>query len=374
MTPQWHPRGRPPWWPENEAWPPDRFQWRFRRRRFVRRAAVGFAIVLSLSLFGASTLVSLLLDRGGIHRAARPTAAFTTLVVVGGLAFLFLFLRGMRRIGMPLGDVVSAADRAGAGDLSVRIREAGPPFLRSIAHAFNSMIARLQRQDDLRRQLMADVAHELRTPLSVMQGRLEGILDGVYGRDDAAIKELLDDTRMLSRLVEDLRTLANAEAGALVLQREPTDLAVLVEETLKSFRARADAQQVSLSSSVSSSLPLIDLDPIRIREVITNLVANALQHTSSGGSVSVSVMDHHQAFEIAVRDSGAGIATEDLPKVFDRFYRGPASRGSGLGLAIAKKLVAAHGGEIVVSSELGKGATFTITLPVAPPPQDRRKA
>ena len=372
MTPHRHARGRPPWWPENEAWPPDRFQWRFRRRRFVRRAAVVFAVVLSLSLFGASTLVSLLLDRGGMHRAGRPTAAVTTLMVVGSLAFLFLFLRGMRRIGMPLGDVVSAADRAGAGDLTVRIREAGPPFLRSIAHAFNAMIARLQRQDDLRRQLMAEVAHELRTPLSVMQGRLEGILDGVYGRDDAAIKELLHDTRMLSRLVEDLRTLANAEAGALVLQREPTDLAVLVEETLKSFRASADAQQVSLSSSVSPSLPLVEVDPIRIREVLTNLVANALQHTPAGGSVSVNVMDRHGAFEIFVRDSGAGIAAEDLPKVFDRFYRGPESRGSGLGLAIAKKLVAAHDGQIVVSSESGKGATFTITLPVAPSPKDAK--
>lgn len=373
MTPHWQPRGRPPWWPENEAWPPDRFQWRFRRRRFVRRAAVGFAIVLSLSLFGASTLVSLLLDRGGIHRAGRPTAAFTTLAIVGSLAFLFLFLRGIRRIGMPLGDVVSAADRAGAGDLTVRIREAGPPFLRSIAHAFNSMIARLQRQDDLRRQLMADVAHELRTPLSVMQGRLEGILDGVYGRDDTAIRELLHDTRMLSRLVEDLRTLANAEAGALVLQREATDLTVLVEETLKSFRVSAEAQHVALSSNVSPSLPLIEVDPIRIREVLTNLVANALQHTPAGGAIAVTVMDRQGAFEIAVRDSGAGIAAEDLPKVFDRFYRGPGSRGSGLGLAIAKKLVAAHGGEIVVSSELGKGATFTISLPVAPSPQGRTK-
>jgi signal transduction histidine kinase len=366
MNQHWRPRGRPPWWPENEAWPPGRFQWRVRRRRFVRRAAVVFAVFLSLSLLGVANVITLFFDRGETHRVGRPTVTGFALVLLS-VMFVVLFSRGMRRVGGPLGDVVAAADRAGTGDLTVRVREAGPPFLRSIAHAFNTMIERLQRQDDRRRQLMADVAHELRTPLSVMQGRLEGILDGVYGRDDAQLKEVLEDARLLSRLVEDLRTLANAEAGALVLQREPTDLGVLATETVKSFRAQADAQRVRLSIVVEPGVPLIEIDPIRIREVLTNLIANALQHTPPDGSVSIAIMPRDGSVVIEVRDTGSGVPAGQLDKVFDRFYRGPESRGSGLGLAIARKLVAAHGGTIVASSEPGRGATFTITIPQQAP-------
>ncbi len=252
----------------------------------------------------------------------------------------------------------------------MRVRETGPPFVRSLARAFNTMTARLKTQDDLRRQLMADVAHELRTPLAVIQGRLEGILDGVYARDEAQIKELLGDTRVLGRLVEDLRTIANAEAGALRLQYELTDVAVLAGETVQSFRAQADTQKTSLSVTAAAGLPLIDIDPVRIREVLTNLVSNALRHTPAG-SITIAISEDRESLVIDVRDTGSGIPSEDLPKIFDRFSKSQSSRGSGLGLAIARQLVTAHSGTITAASEPGRGTIITVTLPLARPADGR---
>ena len=365
MTPYWRSRRRPPWWPEQESWPPKGPGWERRRRRFVRRAGIAVGAMLLLSLIGGVTLVSTLVERVGAGRIGGPGIAVAVIILLAGVAFVLLFAGAMRRLAVPVSEVVTAAGRAGDGDFSVRVREVGPPFLRVVARAFNRMVARLKVQDEERRQLMADVAHELRTPLSVMQGRLEGILDGVYPADETHVKALLDDTRVLGRLGEDLRTLANAESAAFVLKREPTDLGVLVTETVRSLRARAEAQHVRVTSSIASVLPLVEIDPLRIREVLTNVMANALQHTPPDGVVSVSVAQQDERIVMVVTDTGSGIAPEDLPKVFDRFYKGPQSRGSGLGLAIARKFVVAHGGEIRASSEAARGTTITITLPLA---------
>jgi signal transduction histidine kinase len=212
--------------------------------------------------------------------------------------------------------------------------------------------------------LLADVTHELRTPVAIIQGNLEGLLDGVYPADEDHLAPILEETRVLSRLIDDLRTLSLAESGALKLHRELTDLAVLINEAAASFRSQSDAKGIDLRVEIPNDLPLIEIDPVRIREVLTNLIANALRHTASGG-VTVSAALAAKNVEVSVSDTGEGISPDDLPRIFDRFYKSKDSRGSGLGLAIAKNLVAMHGGEITAQSEVGRGAVVRFTLPVA---------
>ena len=207
----------------------------------------------------------------------------------------------------------------------------------------------------LRRQLMADVAHELRTPLAILQGRIEGLLDGVYPRDDAHLGELLSETQHLSRLVEDVRTLANADAGALDLRKEKVDVAELIRDA-------ASAMAASMVVDVPKELPLVEVDPVRIREVLLNLLSNAVEHAPEG-TISVSAEARAKEIVIRVHDNGGGIPPEELPHVFERFRKGRHSRGSGLGLSIAQKLVLAHGGAIRVESTVGKGTMVEVSLP-----------
>jgi signal transduction histidine kinase len=364
MNARWrHSRRRPPWWPANEPWPTPRMHaWRRHRSRVVRRFGILFAVVLVLSAIGASTLVSLVTGRAGLS-AASPSPA---VVIMPALAFVLVlagFVVALRRIGFPLGDIVMAADRVAGGDYSTRIREHGPRSLRLVAQAFNSMTTTLQSQDEQRRNLMADIAHELRTPLAVIQGRLEGLLDGVYPRDDVVLAGVLDDTRILARLVEDLRTLSNAEAGRLVLNKEPTDLAVLIQDVVKSFSAQAETNHITVRV-VAADLPIIEVDPLRLWEVLSNLLSNAIRHTGRGGSVSVTAESDAEGIVVKVSDTGAGISAEELPRIFDRFYKGGASKGSGLGLTIARNLITAHGGDIRAESRLGEGTTITFRLPI----------
>ena len=185
------------------------------------------------------------------------------------------------------------------------------------------------------------------------------------------IAAVLQETRMLARLVEDLRTLAHTESGTLTLQKESTDLAILLNDTAASFAAEASERRIQLDVEAAANLPLVDIDPVRIREVLTNLISNALRHTLENGRVSVTASAHADTIVIAVSDTGRGIPAEDLPRIFDRFYKGHGSRGSGLGLTIARNLVVAHGGEIRAESEEGKGTTMRVilTLQPLPPPQ-----
>jgi two-component system OmpR family sensor kinase/two-component system sensor histidine kinase BaeS len=281
---------------------------------------------------------------------------------------LLLAGRALRYAATPIGDVIEAAGRVAEGNYSARVAERGPREVRALVRAFNSMTARLQTIDEQRRSLLADVTHELRTPLTVIQGNLEGLLDGVYPRDDAHLESILEETRVLSRLIDDLRTLALAESGALRLQKEPTDLGALVGETVASFQAQADAAGVELNADIAPELPPLELDPARIRQVLENLIANALRYTPRDGTIRVrcyaeSKSDAHVA--VSVSDTGSGIPPDALAYIFGRFYKSSDSRGTGLGLAIAKNLVAAHGGEISAQSELGKGTTIRFTLPGA---------
>jgi signal transduction histidine kinase len=357
-------RGMPPWSPPGEAWASPSHPYTIIRRRrtwFFRRVAFGLvvlALLMTLSLLAAVWLIT---PRTGAGDGAAALGALVLLFVA--VAVVLLLVRSMRRIGSPLHAVMDAADRVADGDYGVRVQEHGPPPMRALAHSFNTMTERLQNADRVRRNVMADVAHELRTPLSVVQGRLEGLIDGVYPRDDRQLGELLEETRVLSRLIEDLRTLALSDAGALPLQKEETDLVDLVRDVVQSMTPEADTQSISLTTSASVPTATADVDPVRVREVLTNIVLNALRHGTGGSSVTVTVSQTNENIAVAVRDTGQGMSPQELARAFDRFYKGTGSRGSGLGLAIAKSIVTAHGGEIRASSEPGKGAIVEFTLP-----------
>ena len=364
MRPRAYFRSGPPWWPAGEPWPPHgRFGAAHRSRaRFFRRIVLAAFTLVVLAVAGIVSSAWMLAGRLGLSGWTAPLPA---LVALAAALLLFASMLGaMRRFTFPLRAVMDAADRVAEGDYAVRVEEDGPPPIRALGHSFNAMTARLQHADRLRRSLMADVAHELRTPLSVLQGRLEGLIDGVYPRDDRQMGELLEETRVLSRLIDDLRTLALSDAGALPLQKEPTDVVALVRETVRSLASEADRQAVTLDVRAPSEALRVDLDPLRIREVLTNLVTNALRHGRvEGRSVTVTVSATTSHVEVAVTDTGEGIAPEDAGRIFDRFYKGAASRGSGLGLAIAKGIVTAHGGDIKAASRPGAGTTMAFTLP-----------
>jgi signal transduction histidine kinase len=234
-----------------------------------------------------------------------------------------------------------------------------------LAQAFNQMAQSLAHQETLRRNLMADIAHELRTPLTVMRGDLEALLDGILETTPEALGSLQEETLLLSRLVDDLRALALAEAGQLQLERQSIDLASLLQGVVAGFDLQAQSQDQTLVLDLPADLPAVEADSERVRQVTANLISNALHHAPGSGRVVVSARGQHDQVQVSVADDGPGIAPEDLPHVFDRFWRGRESRagGSGLGLAIAQELIRAHGGHIWVESELGRGATFYYTLP-----------
>ncbi len=288
-------------------------------------------------------------------------------LLIFGLGLLLWAGRGLRHVSAPIGELLEAAGRIADGDYSPRVVERGPSEVRSLVHAFNGMAARLQLTEEQRRDLMADITHELRTPLTVIQGNLEGILDGVYSPDEARLKSLIEETQILARLVEDLRTLALAESGALQLKKEPTDLVVLIGETVSAFRAQADSACVKIDIQADSGELVLDLDPERIRQVLSNLIANALRYTPRDGTIHVRNKvirsDDEKYVEVIVEDNGVGIAQDVLPHIFNRFYKSRDSSGTGLGLPIARHLVEAHGGRISAESQPGQGTTIRFTLP-----------
>jgi two-component system sensor histidine kinase BaeS len=367
------PRHRPPWWPANEPWPPrdaaGRPVWRGRHR--ATWPAIGCliaAIALVALLTAAYTawrLIGAIIDP--LLVPTRPFAFLSFLVIAIAVVAL---LRGFRRLAEPLTELVDAARRVEGGEYEVRVAEPqrGPRELRELTRAFNTMVSRLEADRRQRRSLLADVSHELRTPLAVLRGNLEALADGIHPADEEHLSGLIEETRVLERLVEDLRTISLAETGALSLHREPTDPDVLLGETVASFRAQAVAHGITLSIAAPNDLPLLDVDPVRIREVLANLIANALRATPDGGSITASgsAAADGRAVILTISDTGSGIDPSLLPHIFDRFARGPGSSGSGLGLAIARDLVLAHGGTIDVTSRPGAGTTFTIRLPIEP--------
>jgi signal transduction histidine kinase len=355
---------RPPWWPQDEPFPPARGDWPRMRGHFKRRFAVFALLAFLFFAFVVAAFVTLLISAfstsgPGLGAFAPLVAIFALLVVATTVA------RAIRRVVVPLGDLIDAAEKVEAGNYAVRVRPRGPRELRSLARAFNSMSARLESSEQQRQQLLADVTHELRTPLTVVQGNLEALLDQVYPADAQHLAPILEETRVLSRLVDDLRTLSMAEAGALALHREPTDIAELVADSVASLRTQADSAGIALITDAAAALPQADIDPVRLREVLSNLLSNALRYTPRGGSIRVRASASDGRLGVSVRDTGPGIAADALPHVFDRFYKSDESRGAGLGLAIAKGLVVAHGGEIEAVSAPGEGTEMRLWLPTA---------
>ncbi|HEX6580817.1 MAG TPA: ATP-binding protein [Actinomycetota bacterium] len=326
------------------------------RRRFVRKFVVGSAILIA-AIVTFAVIVGGAIAGGPGH--GRPYG-FVGLLIVA-LA-VFLIARAGRRVAAPVGEVMEAADRVADGDYEVRVRERGPRDVQRLGKAFNAMTERLGSSEARRRQLLADVAHELRTPLAVIQANLEALIDGLYPADETHLRSVLDETKVMARLLNDLQTLSTAEAGALTLHREPTEPRHLIESAVRSFAARAGEAGVRLDTRVTESLPEIEVDRLRIGEVLGNLLSNALRHTAAGGSVTLEAFPAGEGVGLSVTDTGTGIPPERLPHVFDRFSRAADSPGTGLGLAIARSLIEAHGGEIRAESTTA-GTTISFTLP-----------
>jgi two-component system sensor histidine kinase BaeS len=356
--------GRPPWWPEGEPWPPIAGAWHGEGKRFVRRIWRLIGAMFLLFLVGG-IFANWLAPGGGAHwDQGGPPGPVRLLGVIMIGAIAFGVVRAVRRTAAPIGDVMEAADRVAAGDYTVRVPARGQGEIGALVASFNQMTTRLQTNEVQRRSLLADVAHELRTPLAVIHGNIEGMIDGVYPRDDEHLTPILDETKVMARLLDDLRTLSMAEAGALRLHREPTDLGALVHDLVAAFAPRAAIAGVELTARVAV-VPDVEVDPVRVRQVLENLIANALRHTPSGGTVRVRGDLTGGTIAFSVADTGSGIPAADLSSIFDRFWRSADSGGSGLGLAIARSLVEAHGGEIRAESQLGHGTTIHLSLPVA---------
>ncbi|MEA4906823.1 MAG: HAMP domain-containing sensor histidine kinase [Anaerolineaceae bacterium] len=369
--------GRPPHWDRRAA----RREWRHKYRQHHPRHARFMARRFIFFFGGVATFF--LAALGGIFyllsRLQYPAGSQNTWVlVVCAFPIVFVLLltwfgrQAYWRYGSPVDEVMAAADAVAEGDLKVRVSENSPGDLGRLAHSFNRMTDGLERAEEQRRHLTADVAHELRTPLHIIQGNLEGVLDGVYEPTREHIEATLDETRLLARLVNDLQTLSLAEAGQLPLHPIQTSVADLLADVVTGFAGQAAACEVDLRQEYPGGEEGLELfgDPDRLEQVLSNLVANALRHTPQGGYITLRAQRVGEEVHVAVQDSGEGIAPQDLPYIFDRFWKSDRSRtrrsggGSGLGLAIARQLVQAHGGQIRAESQEGQGTTFFITLPV----------
>ena len=289
-------------------------------------------------------------------------------LLAAAIALVLTFVLS-RRMSSPIGALAATARRLGRGDLSQRVQLRDRGEVRELAQAFNSMAVDLERLEQLRRNLVADVAHELRTPLSNIQGYVEAIRDGVMKPDGATLDSLNEEAALLSRLVDELQELSLAEAGELKLVYQEEDVTELIRRAAVSWQPQVVAKGMSLSVDLPDKLPSVNIDWQRINQVLHNLLENAVAHTGKGGIITVAAAERGDWVEISVSDTGEGIPAQDLPNIFERFYRVDRSRaratgGSGLGLTIAKRLVEAHGGKIEAQSKLGRGSRFSFTIPV----------
>ncbi len=295
-------------------------------------------------------------------------AAVTAAMIAGGVSLLLALLLTYRLL-RPVNALTQAAENLGKGDLSQRVEVKGSDELATLAHTFNHMANSLQKAQKSRRDLTADVAHELRTPLAVQRANLEALQDGIYEPTPDNLASILEQNILLSRLVDDLRTLALVESGELPLEKTPSDFVPLVRRIVDRFRSQADLNQVELQvideGHDDLSLPL---DAMRFEQIISNLLSNALRHTPPGGKIFISIQRFPEKLQLAVQDSGPGIPEESLPHIFERFYRADRSRsraegGTGLGLAIALNLAQLHGWELSAGNSSEGGARFILSMP-----------
>jgi signal transduction histidine kinase len=321
--------------------------------------------------------VGFLLPATPVNFFREPEEAFLrrlreTIVPVGAAACAIAILLGLFltwQLTDPLRKLKAAAQGIAGGDLSQRVDIKSKDEIGELGRAFNDMAENLSRAEELRRNMTADIAHELRTPLSVIRANLEAILDGVFQPTKENVTSIHKEAVLLSRLVDDLQELALAEAGQLRIEPEITDLSSLIERVLAGVAARAKSEGVAVVEDLASDLPSVSVDSQRIGQVLSNLVDNALRYSSEGDTVTVRAGETADAVQVDVVDQGPGLSPEELALVFERFYRGDRTRsratgGAGLGLAIVKQLVEAHGGRVWAESTEGQGATFSFTLPV----------
>jgi two-component system sensor histidine kinase BaeS len=297
-------------------------------------------------------------------------------IVLGALgAITVALLIGVllaRTISRPVRELTTATQMIAQGELGHQVPVRRRDELGELAASFNQMSADLARSTDLRQQMTADIAHELRTPLSLIMGYTEALSDAKLEGTSETFDILHEEAQHLSRLVDDLRTLSLADAGELSLNRRSVRPQALLQRAATAYAAQAQGQDVALQVEAGGDLPEVEVDPDRMAQVLGNLVSNALRYTPSGGEITLGAKSCPSALQLCVRDTGVGIAPEDLPHIFDRFYRGEESRyqedgESGLGLAIAKSIVEAHGGTLSAESSHGQGTTFTIQLAASSP-------
>jgi two-component system, OmpR family, sensor histidine kinase BaeS len=342
-----------PW--RGDRAPPGAQWW---RRRFLRFALVAGAIWITAGvLFGVFGRGS---DRAHDEEPGPPAVVIA--VVVAALVATFV---AYRRLARPVSELLEGAERLGGGEYDTRVRPSGPRAVRALGAAFNEMAHQLEASEQARRRFLADVAHELRTPLTVMRGEIEAQLDGVHPRDDAHLVRLLDQTRTLDRLVEDLHALALGDAGRLTLHRESVSIGVLVEDAVAAIATPASQREVTVTTIGTDRPDLeLDADPVRLGQVVANLLTNAVRHTPSGGTVTVTagVDAAVRAVTVVVADSGPGIEG-DPERIFERFTKSADSGGTGLGLTIARRLVELHGGTLTAANAPAGGARFTVILP-----------
>ena len=290
--------------------------------------------------------------------------------VVGGIVAILVGLVLTLQITRPIRRLKKGAARIASGDLTHRVEVESRDELGELGKSFNTMAESLDNSEQARRRLLADITHDLRTPLSVIEGTVDAMLDGVYQANPENLNSIKEETSVLTHLVAELRDLSLAETGQLKLEIEPVKIAELVKRRVSQLEVIAQKKNISLKIDVADGLPQIEADSVRIDQVVSNLLINALSYTPSGGTVQVSAMSDKDNLLVSIADTGEGIPAEHLPHIFERFYRVDDARsrktgGSGLGLAIAKQMVELHGGRIWVDSKVGKGSTFSFTVPVA---------
>lgn len=355
-------RGGPPWWPEGEHWPPRSGPGHEAWAGFARRMFFG-VLIFAASLTMIAVLLGAFLATGfaGVTSSNRWAIVAGTVVLVSVGAWVVQFT--VRRAWRPVRDLTRAAGRLADGDYTARVDARSSPGMRGVVASFNSMAERLEDADEKRRRLMSDLGHELRTPLAVIRGEIEAVIDGVRDGGPAHMASLLDEVEVLERLIEDLRILTLSDAGRLPLQTERGDLRRVIEDVAASYRSNGSGAGIEIEVRAPADVPLIEMDPVRVRQALANLVVNSIRAMSTGGRITIDVEVSVGRVTTVVADTGSGISPEQVPEVFERFVKSEDSPGSGLGLSIARGLIRAHDGDLAIERTGSDGTTVAMWLP-----------